>query len=75
MVPAHPELVDVFWSVPRGRADNRVFQLCDRTAARWATPGIAAEGLVTLTTGTGVKGPREATASAIAAPASGCKAA
>ena len=48
--------MDVFWSVPRGRADNRVFQLCDRTAARWTTPGIAAAGLVTLTTGTGVKG-------------------
>ena len=68
VVPAHSALVDIFWSVPKGRADARVFQFSDRTAAKWITPGIAAAGLVTLTTGTGVKGP--ATASA-----SGCKAA
>ena len=57
MVPAHSELVDAFRSVPRGRADNRVFQFPDRTAARWITPGIAAAGLVTLATGTDIKGP------------------
>ena len=34
VVPAHPELMDAFRSVPRGRANDRVFQFSDRTAAR-----------------------------------------
>ena len=37
VVPAHPELVDAFRSVPRGRADDSVFHFSDRTAARWIT--------------------------------------
>ena len=74
VVPDHSELVDAFRSVPRGKPDERVFQFSDWTAARWITPGIAAEGLVTVATGTGAKG-REATASATAAPATGCRAA
>ena len=57
LVPAHPELVDAFRSVPRGRADDRVFQFSARTAARWIRQGIAAAGLATVATGTGVKGP------------------
>ena len=57
VVPAHPGLVDAFRSVLNGRADDRVFQFSDRTAARWITQRIAAAGLVTVATGTGVKGP------------------
>ena len=57
LVPAHPELVDAFRSVPRGRVDDRVFQFSARTAARWITQGIAAAGLAPVATGTGVKGP------------------
>ena len=57
LVPAHPELVDAFRSVPRGRADDRVFQFSARTAARWIRQGIVAAGLATVATGTGVKGP------------------
>ena len=44
VVRAHPELADAFRSVPRGRADDRVFQFSARTAARWITQGIAAAG-------------------------------
>ena len=44
VVRAHPELADAFRSVPRGRADNRVFQFSARTAASWITLGIAAAG-------------------------------
>ena len=49
----HPELVDTFRSVPRGRVDGKVFQFSPRPAARWITQGIA----VPVATGTGVKGP------------------
>ena len=44
-----------------------VFQFSDRTAARWITQGIAEVGLVTVATGTGVKGLGNQT-SATAAP-------
>ena len=57
VVPAHPVLVDAFRSAPSGRAYDRAFQLSSRTAAKWITQGIAAAGLVTVATGTGVKGP------------------
>ena len=53
LVPAHPELVDTFRSVPRSRVDDKVFQFSPRPAARWITQGIAAP----VATGTGVKGP------------------
>ena len=35
---------------------KRVSQFSDRTAASWVTQGISAAGLVTVATGTGVKG-------------------
>ena len=35
VVPAHPELMDAFRSVPRGRANDSVFHFSARTAARW----------------------------------------
>ena len=57
LVPPHPELVDAFRSVSRGRPDDRVFQLSARTAAGWIAQGIAKAGLVAGATGTGVKGP------------------
>ena len=57
LVPPHPELVDAFRLVSRGRPDDRVFQLSARTAAGWIAQGIAKAGLVAGATGTGVKGP------------------
>ena len=44
VVPAHPELMDAFRSVPRGRANDSVFHFSARTAARWlmqAAPRLA----------------------------------
>ena len=58
----------------RDRPDDRVFQFSARIAARWIAQGIAKADLATVATGTGVKRPA-ATASATAAPATGCKAA
>ena len=63
VVPAHPELVDAFRSVPHRAAGEKVFMgrnskpLSARTAARWVADGIAKAGLQTVATGTGVRGP------------------
>lgn len=63
VVPAHPELVDAFRSVPHRNPTEKVFKgrsgkpLSARTAARWVTEGIAKAGLQAAATGTGVKGP------------------
>ena len=63
VVPAHPELVDAFRSVPhRSPADKVVTgrggkPLSPRSAARWIAEGIAKAGLQAAATGTGVKGP------------------
>ena len=63
VVPAHPELVDAFRSVPHRSAADKVFtgrggkSLSPRTAARWIAEGITKAGLQAVATGTGVKGP------------------
>ena len=63
VVPAHPELVDAFRSVPHRSPAERVFTgrgskpLSPRSAARWIAEGIAKAGLQAAATGTGVKGP------------------
>ena len=57
VVPAHPELVEAFRSIPKGRPNHRVFLFPPRTATRWISQGIAAADLETVATGTGVKGP------------------
>ena len=63
VVPAHPELVDAFRSVPHRRLTDKVFtgrrgkQLSARTAARWIGDGITDAGLQAAATGTGAKGP------------------
>ena len=63
MVPAHPELVDAFRSVPHRSPGEKVFRgragnpLSPRTAARWISEGITKAGLQAVATGTGVKGP------------------
>ena len=35
VVPAHPELVEAFRSIPKGRPNHRVFLFSPRTSARW----------------------------------------
>jgi len=63
VVPAHPELVDAFRSVPHRGPGDKVFTgrggkpLSSRTAARWIAEGIAKAGLQAAATGTGLKGP------------------
>ena len=63
VVPAHPELVDAFRSVPHRSPGEKVFRgragnpLSPRTAARWISEGITKAGLQEVATGTGVKGP------------------
>ena len=63
VVPAHPELVDAFRSVPHRSPADKVFTgrsgkpLSPRSAARWIAEGIAKGGLQAAATGTGVKGP------------------
>ena len=80
VVPAHPELVDAFRSVPHRSPADRVFAgrggkpLSPGSAARWIAEGIAKAGLVTAATGTGVKG-LASQACATAVPATGCRAA
>ena len=62
-VPAHPELVDAFRSVPHRSPADKVFTrgggkpLSPRSAARWIAKGIEKAGLQEAPTGTGVKGP------------------
>ena len=62
-MPAHPELVDAFRSVPHRSLADKVFTgrggkpLSPRSAARWIAEGIAKAGLQEAATGTGVKGP------------------
>ena len=63
VVPAHPELVDAFRSVPHRSPADKVFTgrgskpLSPRSAARWIAEGIAKAGLQAAAAGTGVKGP------------------
>ena len=63
VVPAHPELVEAFRSVPHRSPADKVFTgrsgkpLSPRSAARWVAEGIAKAGLQAAATGTGVKGP------------------
>lgn len=77
VVPAHPELVDAFRSVRKGRPDEPVFvgrggtAVTPRTVNRWICQSIAKAGLSGVATGTGKKG-QGATACAIPAPATGC---
>ena len=73
VVPAHPELVEAFRSIPKGRPNHRVFLFSPRTAARWISQGIAAADLETVATA--VSKGRAATACATAVPATGCGAA
>ena len=63
VVPAQPELVDAFRSVPHRSPADKVFTgrsgkpLSPRSAARWIAEGIAKAGLQAVATGTGVKSP------------------
>ena len=63
VVPAHPELVDAFRSVPHRGLTDKVFTgrhgkpLSARTTARWIGDGITNAGLQSAATGTGAKGP------------------
>ncbi len=63
VVPAHPELVDAFRSVPHRGLTDQVFAgrrgkpLSARTAARWICDGITNGGLRSAATGTAAKGP------------------
>ena len=63
VVPAHPELVDAFRSVPHRGPGEKVFTgrggkpLSPRTAARWNADGITKAELQAAATGTGIKGP------------------
>ena len=63
VVPAHPELVDAFRSVRKGRLDAPVFAgrsgeaVNARTVNRWIAQAIADAGLGAVSTGTGKKGP------------------
>ena len=63
VVPAHPELVDAFRSVRKGKPDAPVFAgrrgsaVSGRTVNRWIGQAIAKAGLDRVATGTGVKGP------------------
>ncbi|MCY4416790.1 MAG: tyrosine-type recombinase/integrase [Chloroflexi bacterium] len=63
VIPAHPELVDAFRSVPHRSAGDNVFigragkPLSPRTATRWIADGITKAGLQAAATGTGAKGP------------------
>ncbi len=63
VVPAHPELVDAFRSVRKGRPDEPVFAgrggeaVTARTVNRWIAQAIARAGLSDAATGTGTKGP------------------
>ena len=63
VVPAHPELVDAFRSVPHRDLTDKVFTsrhgepLSARTEARWISDGITNAGLQPTATGTGTKGP------------------
>ena len=50
VVPAHPELVEAFRSISKGRPNHRVFLFSPRTAARWISQGIAAADLETVAT-------------------------
>ena len=74
VVPAHPELVEAFRSIPKGRPNHRVFLFSPRTAARWISQGIAAAADLE-TVATAVSKGRAATACATAVPATGCRAA
>ena len=57
VVPAHPELVDAFRSVPHRSPGEKVFRgragnpLSPRTAARWISEGITKAGLQAVATG------------------------
>ena len=73
VVPAHPELVEAFRSISKGRPNHRVFLFSPRTAALWISQGIAAADLETVATA--VSKGRAATACATAMPATGCRAA
>ena len=63
VAPAHPELVDAFRSVRKGKPDDWVFAghpgspLSARTVNRWIAQGIGKAGLDAVATGTGTKGP------------------
>ena len=62
VVPAHPEPVEAFRSIPKGHPNYRVLLFSPRTAARWISQGIAAEDLETVATA--VSNGRAATACA-----------
>ena len=63
VVPAHPELVDAFRSVPHQGLTDKVFTgprskpLSAKTAARYIGDGITNAGLQATATRTGAKGP------------------